>query len=166
MRPRRCEKYSAFFVSPRGASGIALYLIESYQERILENLSPWIQVNTRCKRKGNQKNEKNRYHAADAVHAADAGRLRRRAKSSADGFSGRRNHYCQYRLRRNHAGKTRDHGWYGPECGDPLFRGTHCVRWCRRSALYLLCRRCRPGRWRRGLRNKARHEPTVQLREF
>ena len=70
MRPRRCEKYSAFFVSPRGASGIALYLIESYQERILENLSPWIQVNTRCKRKGNQKNEKNRYHAADAVHGA------------------------------------------------------------------------------------------------
>ena len=55
MRPRRCEKYSAFFVSPRGASGIALYLIESYQERIPENLSPWIQVNTRCKRKGNQK---------------------------------------------------------------------------------------------------------------
>ena len=40
MRPRRCEKYSAFFVSPRGASGIALYLIESYQERIPENLSP------------------------------------------------------------------------------------------------------------------------------
>ena len=31
---------------------------------------------------------------------------------------------------------------------------------------YTCCRRCRPGRWRRGLRNKARHEPTVQLREF
>ena len=58
MRPRRCEKYSAFFVSPRGASGIALYLIESYQERILENLSLWIQVNTRYKRKGNQKMKK------------------------------------------------------------------------------------------------------------
>ena len=58
MRPRRCEKYSAFFVSPRGASGIALYLIESYQERILENLSPWIQVNTCCKKKGNQKMKK------------------------------------------------------------------------------------------------------------